>query len=339
MEPKRNRHENRRSELGAITCQFAGDLFHVPLEPASLSLVHTSANLESPLSLRVVAPSAVRASELELEVSQHWCYPFRLVRVIVRLPPELLSLDSADVDNAIQSFMGSLKSEAYLYVPCSLTRTEGELAPRIQTLPKKLSNCNGDPRYGRCVLIEIAVPAAITLYPAAAITLIVCVAASPPVTLLIPARGHIHSAACNHKRECREGRGGVFDAARAGDAAALEAVLAAGCSTEETDEDEVILGWRGPCSHECGKSGLTLYLLSILFAVATLQNCTALIAAAMEGHVEAVRILVAAGANVHAKDNVCVCRGRRWERAVCEALLCACVQHGHGRWGSIVNSV
>jgi len=73
------------------------------------------------------------------------------------------------------------------------------------------------------------VPAGITLRPGAAIALTVCIAGSP-ITLSIPATGHIHCATCNHKKA---GQGAVWRAAYAGDAAALEAALAAGGSTEE----------------------------------------------------------------------------------------------------------
>jgi len=52
------------------------------------------------------------------------------------------------------------------------------------------------------------------------------------ITLRIPAMGHIHSAACNHDVT---GKGNVRIAANAGDVAALEAALAAGGSTEDTD--------------------------------------------------------------------------------------------------------
>jgi len=88
------------------------------------------------------------------------------------------------------------------------------------------------PRHARCVLIEIPVPTGITLRPGAAIALTVSIAGSP-ITLRIPAAGHIHCATCNHKREPK---GAVWRAADAGDAAALEAALAAGGSTEEADE-------------------------------------------------------------------------------------------------------
>jgi len=88
------------------------------------------------------------------------------------------------------------------------------------------------PRHARCVLIEIPVPTGITLRPGAAISLTVSIAGSP-ITLRIPAAGHIHCATCNHKRGPK---GAVWRAAHAGDAAALEAALAAGGSTEETDE-------------------------------------------------------------------------------------------------------
>jgi len=56
-----------------------------------------------------------------------------------------------------------------------------------------------DPRYGRCVKIEIPVPTDVALTPGAVIDLTANVAGSP-ITLRIPAVGHIHSGTCNHKR-------------------------------------------------------------------------------------------------------------------------------------------
>jgi len=89
---------------------------------------------------------------------------------------------------------------------------------------------DGSP-HDRCVLIEIAVPAGITLRPGTAVALTVSIAGSS-ITLSIPAAGHIHCVTCNHRVA---GRGDVWQAAFAGDAAALEAALAAGGSTEESD--------------------------------------------------------------------------------------------------------
>jgi len=60
------------------------------------------------------------------------------------------------------------------------------------------------PRHARCVLIEIPVPTGVTLRPGAAISLTVSIAGSP-ITLRIPAAGHIHCATCNHKRQAYRG--------------------------------------------------------------------------------------------------------------------------------------
>ena len=68
------------------------------------------------------------------------------------------------------------------------------------------------------------------MHPGAAVAVTVSIAGSP-ISLRIPAAGHIHTATCNHKRGPK---GAVWDAADAGDAAALEVALAAGGSTEET---------------------------------------------------------------------------------------------------------
>jgi len=88
-------------------------------------------------------------------------------------------------------------------------------------------------RYSRCVVVEIPLPAGITLRPGAAVVLRVHIAGSP-ITLRIPAVGHIHTATCNHKKA---GAGAVWRAAGNGDAAALETALAAGGSTEEKAVD------------------------------------------------------------------------------------------------------
>jgi len=72
------------------------------------------------------------------------------------------------------------------------------ISMKLQTAVR-VRDSSTDPRYGRCVLIEIPVPAGITLRPGAAISLSVSIAGSP-ITLRIPAAGHIHSATCNHKK-------------------------------------------------------------------------------------------------------------------------------------------
>jgi len=87
------------------------------------------------------------------------------------------------------------------------------------------------------------------------------------------------------------GLGAVWQAARTGDAAALEAALAAGGSTEEA------YGVKGGAetstpSHLC------------IASVACRRSDTALRCASRQGHVEAVRILLAAGAEVTAHADV-----------------------------------
>ena len=88
-------------------------------------------------------------------------------------------------------------------------------------------------RHGNCVLVDIPVPAGITLRPGAAITLRLYVAGSP-VSLRIPATGHIHSATCNHQIEIGS-VGTVLRAIYVQDAAALATALSEGGSTEEVD--------------------------------------------------------------------------------------------------------
>jgi len=111
----------------------------------------------------------------------------------------------------------------------------------------------------------------------------------PRVSCRIPAAGHIHCATCNHKKTRK---GAVWQAAFDGDAAALEAALAAGASTEESDEEVRSRRKASPTTHWFNCVGC----LS--------QGNTALIRASPEGHVEVVRTLLAAGADVNAKGKV-----------------------------------
>jgi len=164
-----------------------------------LSLETTSESPGCPLSLRVAAPRAINACDIELEIYQPWCSPFRLVRVAVRLPAEIASLNSADFDAAMQCLILNMKAEATLEVPGLAADSSGtSAAPNLTKLQTAVRASGTDPRYGRCVLVEIPVPAGITLRPGAAISLSVSIAGSP-ITLRIPAAGHIHSATCNHK--------------------------------------------------------------------------------------------------------------------------------------------
>ena len=218
-----------RKELTDVVTELSRHLLPVLRQPTSLTL----ATVESPLGILVVAPRALEASDVESAVVQPWCDPFRLVRVVVRLPSEYVHLDSADLGVAIQSIIRNMTPEANLQThSIPVTRANHREPPLLRrTLKSVVRASSADPCYG-CVLIDIPVPTGITLYPGAAITLRLHVAGSP-VTLRIPATGHIHSASCNHKRAPA---GAVHRAAKAGDTHALEAALAEGGSTEEIDK-------------------------------------------------------------------------------------------------------
>jgi len=78
-----------------------------------------------------------------------------------------------------------------------------------QMLPTVIRGSCDDPRDSRCLLVEIPVPAGITLQ--SELTMALCVSISGSlITLNIPAVGHIHCATCNHKQE---GKGAVWRAA------------------------------------------------------------------------------------------------------------------------------
>jgi len=161
-----------RSEIHATSSQLSSELLRAALEPTVLSLETTSESPGCPLSLCVAAPRAMNACDIELEIDQPWCSPFRLVRVAVRLPAEIASLNRTDFDAAMQCLILNMKAEATLEVPGLAADSSGEVhAPilrscRLQCVPQEAT-----PRYGRCVLIEIPVPAGITLRPGAAISL------------------------------------------------------------------------------------------------------------------------------------------------------------------------
>lgn len=212
-----------RSELAKILDRNNTRHFlRLPLELTALSLEHTSAFLEFPLGVGVVAPRALDARDIELVVLQPWCAPFRLAQVVVRLPTEYLSLAPSDLGVAIQSVIINIMSKATLRVPCIST------THMLRTVLRDYC----DPKHGRCVLVEMPLPTGITLRPGAAITLTASFAGSL-FNLRIPATGHIHTASCNHSKTSR---GALMHAAHAGDIAALEALLAGGVSTEDTDD-------------------------------------------------------------------------------------------------------
>jgi len=218
------------NELIGCVSRFRVDLLRAPLEPAPLSIDATSEAFASPLSLQIAAPHALTSDGVTFEVSQPWCHPFRLVRLAARLPVEYESLESTDWSAAIECFIGNMRLSAMLDIPPSAAKLSARTTSmRLEPVVRVSSD---GPRHARCVLIEIPVPTGVTLRPGAAISLTVSIAGSP-ITLRIPAAGHIHSDTCNHKSGPT---GAVWRAADAGDAAALEAALAAGGSTEEADE-------------------------------------------------------------------------------------------------------
>lgn len=199
------------------------DLPRTSLEPTTLSLDSSFTVAGQPLSLRVVAPRAIREGDVELSVLQLWSYPFRLVRVAVLLPVECVPLESAEWIAPIECIIGNMTAVATLDVPRHISSTK-RLALNLKLAIRACSEPCSD-----CIMVEISVPTGIPLLPGAAIDLRVSVAGFP-ATLRIPADGHIHTTTCNHKRETA---GSLWSAARVGDSATLEAALAAGGSTEE----------------------------------------------------------------------------------------------------------
>ena len=129
----------------------------------------------------------------------------------------------------------------------------------------------------------------------------------PPFLIAVPKRAvdeenpvpHVHTPACNH---AFAKEGAVFSAAEKGDVPALVAALAAGGSTEEGNTGRPARG-PGP------------------FASFALRGepvrRTPLWIAAGNGHVKAVRILLAAGANASFQDRVSARMGlvctSRWD--------------------------
>jgi len=189
------------NELIGCVSRFRVDLLRAPLEPAPLSIDATSEAFASPLSLQIAAPHALTSDGVTFEVSQPWCHPFRLVRLAARLPVEYESLESTDWSAAIECFIGNMRLSATLDIPPSAAKRSARTSMRLEPVVRVSSD---GPRHARCVLIEIPVPTGVTLRPGAAISLTVSIAGSP-ITLRIPAAGHIHSATCNHKRRAYRG--------------------------------------------------------------------------------------------------------------------------------------
>jgi hypothetical protein len=212
-------------DLSGCVSRFRIDLLRGPLENAPLSVDATSEYVvASPLSLRIASPRGLTAADVTFDVCQPWSHPYRLVRVAGRVPMEYDALESSERKAALDRLIGDMRVSATLDNAATLSTGAGvRLSP--------LARVSSDPLPGHCVLIEIPVPAGITMHPGAAISLTVSVAGSP-ITLRIPAAGHIHCATCNHSMA---DAGAVWQAAFLGDVAALEAALAARGSTEEKD--------------------------------------------------------------------------------------------------------
>lgn len=213
----------RRTELARVTSTYGNILYHTPLEPSSLTLNTSPDVVSSPLSLRLSAPRAVAAKDLVLEVLQPFSYPFRMTRVVARLPVEYEWLAPDDWTAAIMCILTNMTMNATLDVP------NGNDTTALETVARDASH---DPCCVRCVLISIPIPTGITLFPGFGVHLRVSLAGSS-TTLRIPATGHLHTAACNHNKAPK---GAVWRATSAGDIAALEAALAGGGSTEEVDQ-------------------------------------------------------------------------------------------------------
>lgn len=218
------------SELIEALSQIACNLPCAPLEPPCLSLESIpELQAEYSLGLCVVAPCGVSAAGgLDFAQDCNWKHPFRLVRVAARLPVDETPFATSDSWKArLDCVICNISSTVILSVPSTLASATCT-AFKLQSVVRP----SDDPRYGRCVLIEIPVPAGITLRPEAAITLSMSICGSH-TRITIPATGHIHSGTCNHKQE---GDGALWSASNDGDAAAVKAALAAGCSTEEADK-------------------------------------------------------------------------------------------------------
>lgn len=212
------------SPLNLTRSTLAARLHRGPVEPTGLKLLSLSDAIGSfqerlSLSIYVSAPLAATADDLEFEVLP-WIDPFRLARVVVLLPRV------GDAQEMIQSLLCHSTSSASLEIPCA----DQDLAPLIRALPTLLHGASKDPRYGHCVVLEIPVPAGITLRPGAIIRASVNMAGSS-VSMTIPS-GHIHSASCNHKRGFAKA---LWNAAAQGQLGALKAALIEGGSTEEED--------------------------------------------------------------------------------------------------------
>lgn len=217
------------TELGNALSQCGLNLPLAPQEPTYLSLDREFIS-GSPqrLSVRVDAPYGATAADVTVSQDCEWQYPFRLARVLTRLPVEGIPFLYPDAwRTKIDSIINNLIASASLVIP-STPPASGYTTLKLRAVARP----SDDPRLFNCVLIEIPVPIGITLRHGAIISLRISVCGIP-ITVDIPAKGHIHSGTCKHTQE---GKGAVWSAAYASDVAALESALAAGGSTEEADE-------------------------------------------------------------------------------------------------------
>lgn len=216
------------------------ELHNEPREPTALSLTES---LVGPLSARVVAPCVVSPHDVELKVVHPWCFPFRLVRVALR--------QRTDIGFAVEYLISNTTAEATLECPCEASPLSGMSTWVLSKTLRTLMRCESAPSKSdaRVLLVEIPVPTGITLRSGTVIFLLVCIAGAP-FALRIPPAGHVHSAICNHRREAKWPLGPVWMAARGGNTAALEAALAAGGSTEETN----LVRRRTSPEHAAGES-------------------------------------------------------------------------------------
>lgn len=152
-------------ELMGCVSRLRVDARRAPLEPQPLSLNATPDAFACPLSLRIVAPRALTADDVTFDVTQPWCSPHRLVRIAVRAPVEYESLESADWSAAIQSFVGNMRLTANLDMPPKAAVSSARTHMRLETAVHVSSDSQ---KHGRCVLIEVPVPAGITLRPGSA---------------------------------------------------------------------------------------------------------------------------------------------------------------------------
>jgi len=168
--------------LTGCVSSFLDDLLRAPLEPAPLSLEATIDEFACPLSSRIAAPRALTADDVTFDISQPWCHPYRLVRVAICFPAEYESLRSADLSAAIDCFIGNMRLTATLDIPSSAAACSAHTPVQLKTVVR--IDRDG-PRCGHCVMIDIPVPAGITLRPGAAIALTVSIAVSS-ITLTHP---------------------------------------------------------------------------------------------------------------------------------------------------------